>query len=377
MSNYLVKFTPLEPYFFGGEKSLVFGDSKKGKLNSYFIRSNEQPSQTTLLGALRYCCIDNIRKDYEFDPKIIGADSFQIDASQKQSFGVIQAISPLFLICDAANELESTGIYIKTPFDHIQKEDEKYTPFKDYFGIETEHGIRLLTSDFNAKNGITDSYINLTNEKVRSDLFLSDIRTGINKRAKDEGLFKKEHKMLKEGFSFAIYAEIEREMQNRVVYLGQKKSAFSVVFIKQDESFSDKLADLKAKTTKLLCKYPIKYSAINMDFTDSKAVNIIDLIDDCVIKAVALSDLYVSPELLYQHSLFASTKTNDFRTFSTKKQAKCSYTDRFSRGNTLIRMIAAGSFFILKEQAEFDKAMQNEQCMQIGYNTIAYGGKKI
>lgn len=57
MASYLIKLTPLEPYFFGGERNFSFGKSKKETKPSYYIKSLEAPSQTTLLGALRYAVL--------------------------------------------------------------------------------------------------------------------------------------------------------------------------------------------------------------------------------------------------------------------------------------------------------------------------------
>ena len=43
MGAYLIKFTPLEPYFFGNEKNFGYGLRKN---KTYFIESNEVPEQS-------------------------------------------------------------------------------------------------------------------------------------------------------------------------------------------------------------------------------------------------------------------------------------------------------------------------------------------
>ena len=53
MGKYLIKLKPLEPYFFGGERTFGFGNKTKQK-QPYYIVSEYTPSQPTLFGTLRY-----------------------------------------------------------------------------------------------------------------------------------------------------------------------------------------------------------------------------------------------------------------------------------------------------------------------------------
>lgn len=66
--KYRVELKPLEPYFFAGEKSFGFGKKKKQSYNNYFIRSELFPTQTTLLGTIRYLILKKYNllttKDY-------------------------------------------------------------------------------------------------------------------------------------------------------------------------------------------------------------------------------------------------------------------------------------------------------------------------
>ena len=83
MSIYLVRYTPLEPYFFGNEKTFGYGSVKN---KTYYVESSELPSQSGLFGTLRYCCISGSRKNYEIDPEEIGSESFNIQSSCMQMF---------------------------------------------------------------------------------------------------------------------------------------------------------------------------------------------------------------------------------------------------------------------------------------------------
>lgn len=91
MSIYLVRFTPLEPYFFGNEKTFGYGSVKN---KTYYVESSELPSQTGLFGTLRYCCISRPGKNYEIDSREIGSESFNIQSPCMQTFGKIHRMSP-------------------------------------------------------------------------------------------------------------------------------------------------------------------------------------------------------------------------------------------------------------------------------------------
>ncbi len=98
--KYLVKMTPLNTYFFGGEKTFT---TASGETN-YFARSNRWPQQTTVLGLLRYL----IGKTCEFDPAKIGKHSFIANADENE-FGIITRLSPVFMVDAKGNFLLEAG----------------------------------------------------------------------------------------------------------------------------------------------------------------------------------------------------------------------------------------------------------------------------
>ena len=104
VKKYRVELKPLEPYFFAGEKSFGFGKKKKQSYNNYFIRSELFPTQTTLLGTIRYLILKKYNllttKDYSNEKeqeKYVGKSSFQI-GQKNQSYGMIERLSPLFIL---------------------------------------------------------------------------------------------------------------------------------------------------------------------------------------------------------------------------------------------------------------------------------------
>ena len=102
MSRYKVTLKPLEWFFFGGEQTFDNGETQ-----SFIARSNRFPQQTTLLGMVRYqllkqnhLLLNGEKKDESILSEmatLIGKNSFDIEATETQSFGKIKSISPVFI----------------------------------------------------------------------------------------------------------------------------------------------------------------------------------------------------------------------------------------------------------------------------------------
>ena len=143
MNRYQIRFTPMEPYFFGNERGLNYPGSMSQYQNLYFVRGENTPLQTTLLGALRFMMLqkhgrkpddfsklkgeDDVKKDKEAgidsvnEEKLIGKNSFDPENTQGQGFGVIKKLSPVFLTDDIGVH------YIPAPMDHNLADKEKNT----------------------------------------------------------------------------------------------------------------------------------------------------------------------------------------------------------------------------------------------------------
>ena len=240
MKTYLVTLTPQEPYFFGNEKTFLFDKEKNQgqRGNSYYIRSERTPLQSTLMGMMRYILMPY--KDYQHPQEnalVIGGESFRIDA-EGQSFGVMKKIYPLFLMKDGIK-------LVKTPLD-CQPNGEAYTPFSNYAAIETDKGEKLFTPDYDSKEGLADSYMNLSDGTLvpAGKIFGTETRVGNLKATSgknEKGFFKKEYIYLMNDYCFAFYAELD---ENAVLpkdgktqaFLGQGKSLFSVSFTEQENT---------------------------------------------------------------------------------------------------------------------------------------------
>jgi len=211
MPNYQIKFTPVDTYFFGGEKHRL----KKGANNqdrliaNYFVESNPYPQQTTLLGCLRYYLLfcnklllnsgsTSVQKD---DAKqLIGEKSFEYGGLN--DFKTIAKISSLYFLKDEE-------AYHFAPFDidfdflneKILQKDNKNFKAKDH-------------NNYNKYSICSHQLISMNNEQISlNDIVKTESQVG-NKIAKPndpntEGFYKMNKKKLKQGWSFAVDVEFD------------------------------------------------------------------------------------------------------------------------------------------------------------------------
>jgi len=239
MALYQIKLTPVDTFFFGGEKH----DSNE-KAN-YFVESNCYPQQTTILGFLRYLLL--IKNDLigtnkiktEGEP-IIGNESFDYN-NHDQTFGKIGSISPLYFI-------NNNEIYFPAPLDFeyemgqvnsnyfLLKKDKKYTAKNDppnlkLISIKGESLIDLYSLD--PGKSIVFPVNQAGNEKAEEGT------------SKDEKFYKQTSMKMNPGWSYAIKAEISLDLTDEILFLpfGGEKSLFKVEISKSNDKteFGSKL----------------------------------------------------------------------------------------------------------------------------------------
>lgn len=364
--TYKVVFTPAEPFFFGNEKSFLYNGQKikSQYAGSYFMKSEEMPSQTAILGSLRYIFL--VHKKYGYDEanvKTVGAQSFDMDSADEQNFGIIKKIYPVFI--QGKDDSDNQVTLIPTPMDHMVKvpseenPDEKvhtkvYTPFFKYSEpFSTIDGEKIYADDFDVKSGVAESFTSVENGKIYSkdEVYKTDLRIGINRNSKRDGLFKKEFRMLKNNFSFAVYAELDIDEYKEIakensiditepqcVFMGQSKSAFSVRFIEENNTLDD---DIKNFLSRYERKYPFIY---------------------------CFGDVFVGADP-YAGTLFDAVATKDYRPFRTKENGS------ISKGEKLYRLLKSGSVIVCSNSAEWTKGNSNPKAEMIGFNNfIVIGG---
>lgn len=349
--SYLLTLRPMEPYFFGNEKTFSFDPQNPGD-NRYFIKGERMPMQTTVLGVLRYLLMPVKNPGYRYteaeqarNAAIIGPDSFGIDAPE-QHFGAIQSISPVFLTC-------GTQKYVRTPFDHVVSETSRYTPFRDYRTVETDRGTQWFAADYDAKAGLPDSYMNAADGSLISAeaLFSPEIRTSNSKGKEEKSYFKKQFLRLTDGWAFAAYvtldtATLEGDPAARAVlhaleagtaaYLGQNKSAFVLRLQPEENTLPEQVSRLLRPGT-VYC------------------------LGDCLV-----------PGTVYDSCLFAAVRLRDYRAYRTVFRRHTdeagTYLGGISKSQELHKLLCAGSVLIPREPDTLPRSFHQPNCRAIGFN---------
>ena len=213
--KYLIKLKPLEPYFFGGDTTFgVLGDEENG---TYLAKSRHFPQQSALLGMLKKEILTQanlltrkVRGEWvnkelkEQANSLVGKEKFDILKQQKQDFGAIKSLSPIFLLHQEMPFIKKVAI-------------DKYE-YKDG-----------LLKGYNPKADIYNNFVSINNatSKKYSDIFKEIEQIGIKKGGGNNALFKKTSYLLKENFEFGFYCEVDFELSDSIVTLGADRSKFS------------------------------------------------------------------------------------------------------------------------------------------------------
>jgi len=224
--KYLVTLKPLEPFLFGGNQTFgTLGDKEAG---SYLVTSRQFPQQTALLGMLRKELMTQaglltrkrrgewVDKHKNVDAiNLVGYEKFSMNEKALQDFGVIERLSPVFLM--------------KNGKRYIKKVDIESFPY--------ENGI---LKGYNPKDDIYDNFVSLDGEKSlkSEDIFRAIEQTGNKKGGEDNSLFKKTSYILNDGFSFAFYIELDTTLNSAMISLGADRSAF-MMEVKEDDASLD------------------------------------------------------------------------------------------------------------------------------------------
>ena len=364
----LIRLTPLEPYFLGSDRTFHYGENDVRRIgkSDYFIKSVKIPSQTTLFGILRYLGMQNRTVDYVLgdSEQYIGSSSFRF-MDNSQSFGMIKSISPLLLMQN------STGRkLLRTPLNHCAVSAFKseagntcFYPFSKFAESRITNGNiceeQILPLEFNAKEWLTDSYVDMQNGEITdsAELFAEKESVGIDIKRRDEAFYKMQFIKLKEDYSFAFYAVVDDmfpEISDKIVYMGRRKSAFAVT---ADYSGDSSWANCSTAMKSIIRKegYPFCYCASDVYLMQRETGN--------------------SMEELLEHCRFSIIQTKTMREYQTNYR-KTGQKQRFEKSDKLFRVIKAGSVLYPKEgHLEAIKNMiSNDHFETIGMNCILEGG---
>ncbi len=245
--RYLVRLTPIDAYFFGGE--VTFGDNLATQ--NYRVRSNYLPQQSAVLGLMRYeilrqnGCLFNGKPTEEEKKKaneLIGEKGF--DPTQPQtSYGIIQRISPLFV----ENRREkrfytplSLDYNINVSFDGTIKAlyngKEKPLPILDGYNAKTYDNYLFWCSPGVSRNGTDNAF-----KKIPVDeIFIETEQVGIQKHGGDDAFFKQTLIRLDDKYNFAFTVDVDGELQTNpsaIVPWGGNQSRFKIEIEEINDGF--------------------------------------------------------------------------------------------------------------------------------------------
>ncbi len=361
MSNIaLITFTPLEPYFFGGETT-----HGNGRERNYFSKSNPYPQQTTLCGTIRHLLCKN---GLEF-----GQHSFTPNDSRLTEYGELMGISPMFL-------KDPLGKYfLRQALDR--------NPGKSMLALETD-GVNaevLLDNgnpnfpknwqpasrwkDFTPKEKLANEWISSDGEtSVKpEDIFKVFNRPGIpkqeirNPRPDGPGLFKQDLVRLENNWAFCVLAEFSNKVDlNKIngqnFQLGGEKSIFHIALAKSNQTFEQMFSAEKMFYKEFLPNEP---------------------------RLVLTADAWV-PTSALEYTIGAVTETTDFRhirthrevkKFGRMRQSSPKHTDHTPieqmAKSTKYTLLARGSVFVCADKKALEKladALRIQPWHGIGFN---------
>jgi len=243
--RYLITLTPLEPFFFGGDRTfgkLKDKDKDKDKNEeegTYLVHSRKFPQQTAILGMIRKELliqagflttkrngewVDENKKGEATE--FIGDTKFEFN--QEQDFGVLKSLGAVFLMRNGEKFIKKVDIdsYIYEKDKPLEKRDFKTE--KDKY--------------FTGKDEIYDNFISLSScKRLKSKAIFKEItQIGIKKSlAQDDkynSYFKRTSYSLKHNFKFAFYIESDYELKDSFITLGAEKSTFEMSVTQEEES---------------------------------------------------------------------------------------------------------------------------------------------
>jgi len=341
MALYKITITPLQYYFFGGEKH-----DEDLKVN-YFVESLDYPQQTTILGALRYILLlhknllggKSLAVDKQQDANdLIGPESFEYEV--ERSFGKIESISPLYFT-DGKNDYHFAPSDFKFEMNDnfvLNFENERYNAKKH----ESKLGGLLIPSS--------------GKEVHLSDIIQNIVQVGNEKAeiggTKEEAFYKQTLKKLNEGWSFAVNAKIDLELDKlsfKIPFGGEKnisKVDFEEVKNIQDFSLPDSYKRNK----------PFIYC-----------------LSDCFIDDIDIETLpFTVTDFVSFRNLRSKTSTKNYYALKKDKKKDNIIADSLVRSNHY-QLLKRGSVLYFDSQVDCDcigKKIEENLAKTVGFNHI-------
>ena len=258
----IITFTPINRFFFGGSYSLE---------DSFYAESLKFPQPTTILGCLRHNILvqngilppiaiinpKNItEKIGEAGKKLTGSSMVDGLDDPDDNFGIIEKISPAFIVKSKKNEIEdflfpaSADVVTKKEenekkektvslhcFKYVKKEGKSsYSGREAEYAILSERNPKLHGACYHGGKDFWEAYLNgyplPYNPKYEEDwIFIAHTSVGIkkNRAAEEEGMFyTKVDYSLRKDFAFAVIVWLKEDnwLKDGIVFLGGEQSTF-------------------------------------------------------------------------------------------------------------------------------------------------------
>ena len=330
--TYRADFVPHGAYFFGNEKTFSFDTGGRS-----FISSEQTPSQSTLLGALRYALLYNFeyegRRLFKPDRKyslsdneqaavdnLIGKGGFDIGSSSEQDFGAIEKLSPLFIY-----DTKKAEALVPTPRDHCISDSDEFNDFA--YSADSDNVESFPYAPFSPDDFVFDEFtFSVDGSDSGSQipahwLFQKVQRIGISKKQYKSAFFKRECYQLQDGFAFSVYVTLRDDVtlpSSTVVFMGQGRTAFTIRFTEEEDSINDALAELIYPDT----VYLRGDSSLTAD--------------------------------VYAHCFFTALAMRDHRAYSVSLKGKV------SKGANVYHLISAGSIFKSSDAAALKACIESD-----------------
>lgn len=334
----ILKFTPIDNYFFGVENKTTDGT------DNYFLKSSYLPQPTTILGAIRYWLLSNANEETFKDNKIldkgkaddlIGSESFVLNSSEFK-FGKLKSVSPIFL---------------------IKNNKDKIIPAPTWLDNENEliwnANLQLaILPTYNAKNYYPKQFTDGTSTISYSNIFEPFIQSHNRKNnilnKNEDSYFKTESYSLYKDYALAVEIEIDKETsynKSTLMKIGGENKLFNVEVL-------DKEITLK-EDAEILKHY--KHSSLfKLVFTSDAYLETYNKTD------VAFNYIHTKPfRSLYTNII----ETNNYAAISKDKKDVIK--------NNLFQLIDSGAtfYFESKENAEnFQTKLNNDYLKKCGFN---------
>lgn len=251
----LLRIRPIEYFFFGGEST--FGN---GEGANYFARSNAFPQQSTILGLLRRLL---------FDAKQHIGHSFDAGDKTLQDFGVIQSLSPVFLMDNGGKAWlpHALDAHEETPAGCGAKgfQSFHYHPNKNigecFTGLD-DAGSWTKAPYFDgadAKRSLSDCLIAQDGVRLqRKEVFQGFTRIGITKfrkgadpASKRDAFYKQEMYKLEAGWSFAVVLSVKNAedlnfFKDKMVALGGEKCTAHLEIVQEEDASFEQIFQASA-----------------------------------------------------------------------------------------------------------------------------------